>query len=465
MAKDPFKQLNIIKKVSQNGKPVVDCFRLLYKHELWLKAYLQLRPQEKCRKTLNANYLKEIEPLIENLKKGTFRSSFFNDLPGNKAGKEPPFHDLLLLETMKYILQSVYGAQRLFPTGKFRETTASREALKMIKKCFYSFTWCIKGEIFADTLNIHVLRTVLAGKINDKRFLYLLQKVLASKILEYKQAESFRLLMEHIYLLEIDQFVKAYRESKFPRKRGEGERTVQMQYVRFGREFAVGLSCTKKQAFIMQKELEAFLKDRLQIDSDKESRIFLSHLSKTIPFLGYKFCKVKKMQKKCFQGEGKFSKPVNADDRARMYKIVLLIPKRKMREFARKHGYGRLENGATLHRKKLLHKSEQEIAEIYHAELKRFAQYYSLAANFHHMDKLIYLARGSFLKTIAAKRKSTVAKTAKRLKKQKQEIVSRRAVYFERSTYGSEGGEETCCIIRQGALSPTLRSHTEQRGY
>ena len=44
MAKNPFYQLDVIRDVSQNGKKITDCYRLMYNKELWIKAYAKLYP-------------------------------------------------------------------------------------------------------------------------------------------------------------------------------------------------------------------------------------------------------------------------------------------------------------------------------------------------------------------------------------------------------------------------------------
>ena len=42
MATNPFHQLDVIRKISREGKRVKDCYRLLYHKSLWIHVYKQL---------------------------------------------------------------------------------------------------------------------------------------------------------------------------------------------------------------------------------------------------------------------------------------------------------------------------------------------------------------------------------------------------------------------------------------
>jgi RNA-directed DNA polymerase len=63
-------------------------------------------------------------------------------------------------------------------------------------------------------------------------------------------------------------------------------------------------------------------------------------------------------------------------------------------------------------------RSDAEIIHAYNAQLRGFANYYSLANNAKRgMRKLNYIWRGSLLKTLAAKHKTTVGKVVRRLQR------------------------------------------------
>src|SRR5690625_7552276 len=59
----------------------------------------------------------------------------------------------------------------------------------------------------------------------------------------------------------------------------------------------------------------------------------------------------------------------------------------------------------------------------YKAVRRGNANYYRLANNYHHFDRLFYLAESSFIKTMANKRRSTSAKVANSMRKHKQGVL------------------------------------------
>lgn len=254
------------------------------------------------------------------------------------------------------------------------------QALLKVKKNFRHFTWCIKGEI---SPSLHSLPENISLFALDE---YILRQ-LAEESNGEKNGEK---VMPACYL----------RTS--PSKRA--------QYIRSGLEFVIGISDTKKNALTVFEKIRQYFAKRLHVDSN-HTKLFLSHLERPIPFIGYEFFK-----------HGRNRSYVNShterhpDHRPSAEKISLRIPARKIKEFARLKGYGRMEQNVITHRRNIIHKPEREILGIYNSELKSFTEYYRLAENLHHLGKLYYLAEGSFIKTIACKRKSTCAKTARSMR-------------------------------------------------
>ncbi len=84
------------------------------------------------------------------------------------------------------------------------------------------------------------------------------------------------------------------------------------------------------------------------------------------------------------------------------------------------YGYGDITSFQATPRKKLLHYTEAKILHIYNTELIRITNYYKLAMNGHYLRPLYYLAKASFIKTIAMKRKTSYRKEVKRMSRRKQ---------------------------------------------
>ena len=134
--------------------------------------------------------------------------------------------------------------------------------------------------------------------------------------------------------------------------------------------------------------------------------------------------------------------------RAASGNLQLHVPTEKLRAFARARGYGNLDTLNSCSRPALLRLSDAEIVAAYNAEMRGLAQFYALAygAQSGRMHKLHFLWRGSLLKTLAHKHKSTVTKTARVLKD-----GDRMAVRFE-----DDKGRTR--LIRRGSYA-TSRAH------
>ncbi|MBP2256645.1 group II intron reverse transcriptase/maturase [Virgibacillus campisalis] len=495
MATDPFHQLDVIRKASHNGKFITDCYRLMYKKELWMNAYAKLYPnpgkltQGISDDTIDGFSLQKIEGIIEQLKAGTFRFAPVRRvyIPKSNGKKRPlgipSFKDKLVQEVMRMILENVYEPTFSENSHGFRGERSCHTALSQIKSTWKGLTWCIEGDIkgFFDHIDHKVLIKLISKKINDHRFLLLVHNALTSGVMEnwmYRKTYSgtpqggiISPILANIYLHEFDLFMekqlkefdKGARNGEYRKIRskistlsqkikrldqrndhmqwkGRGELILEIQklkakqvkvtsiidprgrnyqrmkYVRYADDFVIGIAGSKQSAVNMKNTIKRFLKDELNLDLSDEKTL-ITHLEKPIPFLGYQFrswdeIKIKKVTYK--------NQKHPLKKRILSGVIKLEIPEKKIKEFATKNRYGNLDSFKIIHRAKLINNSELEILYIYNAELRGIANYYKLANNYHHLDRLFYLAESSFVKTIANKRRSTSMKVATSMRTHKQ---------------------------------------------
>ena len=93
-----------------------------------------------------------------------------------------------------------------------------------------------------------------------------------------------------------------------------------------------------------------------------------------------------------------------------------MLPRDKTVKFAKEYGDITHWNGK--HRAKLLNLSELEILMCYNAEVRGFFNYYSLADNLKDVaSKVFKLTRTSFFRTLAGKRRTTMTKVVRSLKR------------------------------------------------
>jgi hypothetical protein len=95
--------------------------------------------------------------------------------------------------------------------------------------------------------------------------------------------------------------------------------------------------------------------------------------------------------------------------------LALLMPCDKVQTFAKT--YGNPNGWKGTHRSGLLHLSELEILMTYNAEIRGFLGYYTLADNLTTVaSSILWMTTTSFLRTLAAKRQSTLMQVARSLK-------------------------------------------------
>ncbi len=500
MATNPFHQLDVIRKASQNGKTITDCYRLMYKRELWIKAYAKLYPNAgnltkgTSEETIDRFSLQKIDEIIEQLKNGTFRfvpvrRVYIPKANGNKRPLGVPnFKDKLVQEVMRMILENVYEPTFSDNSHGFREGRSCHTALSQIKNTWKGLTWCIEGDIkgFFDHIDHSVLLNLISKRVNDHRFLLLIHNALTSGVMENwtyhktfsgtPQGGIISPLLANIYLHEFDLFMEKQMENfdmgkirdrnkEYMRIRSEisalsrkvkrlDERNghqlwenrevliqsieefkrkqvlipsvdpmdknyQRMKYVRYADDFVIGIAGSKDSTMNVKEKIKDFLKRELHLELSEEKTL-ITHLENPILFLGYEFRK---------WDEIKVTRVSYKNHKYPMKKrtlsgaIKLEIPEKMIRNFAIANGYGNLHNFKIIHRANLINNSELEILHTYNAELRRIANYYKLANNYHHIDKLFYLAESSFIKTIANKRRSTSMKVASSMRTHKQGVL------------------------------------------
>lgn len=374
MARDPFHQLAVIKNVSRQGRMVTDCYRLMYKKEIWYFAsehFLQHHEHACSLKHLN------IPQLIQQLQAGTFRFDM---------QKNTEFQNKLVLEVIVIMLNQVYG------TILNREQVTSHHILANIKYGWKNVTWCIRGNIpFTKNHFYYHCKALLANKISDRRFLQLIHHALKSDVFTNEQRfKEMQSILWNLLVRTFDTFMADFK-------------AYNIKYHRYQNQYIIGIPGKKKLALHIKSLIAEYLSSSYTIESD----IHISNLTSAVPFLGYT------IEREQYVSNVK-----------RLDRIRLVLPFRVMQQFAAKHHYGSLKCFAAIPRPQLINCSELQIMQSYNAELKQFANYYKLATNFHHLRKLIDLARSSFIKTIAKKRRSTPSKVAKELKKCKSGRLS-----------------------------------------
>ena len=128
-------------------------------------------------------YVKE---LIQSLKDGTYKANpVRREYIPKKNGKLrplgiPSFHDKLLQEVVRMILEAIYEPVFDSHSHGFRPGKSCHTALRQISSDFTGVVWFIEGDIQGcfDNINHEKLIDILSRKIKDSRFLNIIRQFL-----------------------------------------------------------------------------------------------------------------------------------------------------------------------------------------------------------------------------------------------------------------------------------------------
>src|SRR5947209_8442992 len=471
--------LAILSKMAQKpGVQFDKLFQKLYNVDLWLLAYQQIAPIPGNMtvgvdgKTIDKAGLKLITDLIADLKASRYKPCPARRVYIPKANGKlrplgiPAFRDKLLMTVLKLILEAIYEPTFSRCSHGFRPERSCHTALEQIQTEMTGTRWWVEGDIkgFFDHVNHDTLLSILSRRISDKRFLHLIGQLLKAGYVEdwrYHQTYSgvpqggnLSPLLANLYLNELDQAIitkmamfnkgKARKESREYRRisrkvdaakkqaRRTGEwtaykalRTIKLQtlsgepqdpeyrrlfYARYADDFLCAVIGTKAEAEELKAWLEDYLREELHLELSAEKTL-ITHASQRVRFLGYDITRWKRSRiRRIHTKQGSITRRTGG------YQLRLLMPQDKIAGFAKK--YGDISNWHGKHRNDLLNLSEVEILLIYNAEVRGFLGYYALADNLTtEAHRILWLRAGSFFRTSAAKRQSTVKKVTRSLKR------------------------------------------------
>lgn len=489
-------------------------FQKLYNVELWLLAYQRIAPkpgnmtQGVDGKTVDGAGLKLIQDAIADLKASRYKPTPVRRVYIPKPnGKQrplgiPAFREKLLGTVLKLILEAIYEPIFSKNSHGFRPGRSCHTALEAVKREMNGVRWWVEGDIkgYFDNVNHDTLLRILSKRITDKRFLHLIGQFLKAGYMEdWKYNQTFSgvpqggtlsPVLSNIYLDELDRAIAMksaqfnqgknrketreyhslkkviYRAKQKARKTGDWSRYKalkqkqlkmeatdpvdpdykRLKYLRYADDFLVGIHGSKADAQEIKSWLEAFLKDELQLELSVEKTL-ITNSKERIRFLGYDI--------KRWPGGRVLRLHTRQGIQTRRtasYHLGLLMPVDKTIKFAQEYGDTNTWQGK--HRSKLLDLSELEILMTYNAEVRGFLEYYSLADNLKDAaGRVLWITQMSFFRTLAGKRKSSVKKVVKSLKKgpnrfvisvekegkgikEYELIASTRQLRTEKATYG-----------------------------
>ena len=491
------RRLEALTTISKRGKRINGLFRLMEAPMLWHEAYAKIYANEGAitkgtdEVTLDGFSEERVVAIITRLKSGTYRfkPTRRTYIP-KKNGKKRPLgissgDDKLVQEVVRIILERIYEPIFEESSHGFRPERSPHTALQHIDQQGDAVKWWIDMDIrdYFTTINHDRLMKLLQKKIEDKRFLHLIQAMLDAGYLEdwtyhatysgVPQGSICAPILANVYLHELDCFMKTVQEQfhqgkerrpnkgyehysrkirrlrkKYDTLKGKGAEKEQLQEVQraiknlqqlrrhypsrdpFDPEFRRLHYCRFADDFIIgvigsHTDAEAVREKVKRFIQETlkltiaEEKSHIRHSKEGATFVGYWI--------KSYSGHRVVKVKVgnrHTTRKSMSERIQLHIPPGKLQKFSSDRRYGNYQTAKATHKVHLTMLSDAEIILAYNAELRGLANYYALAHNVKtKMSKLQYLWRGSLFLTLAHKHKASMKQVAKRLKGEEGHVL------------------------------------------
>jgi group II intron reverse transcriptase/maturase len=457
--------LAVLRERGRKGLPCEELYRQMFNKSLYLLAYGNIYSNQgamtpgACDETADGMSEEKIDQIIAAMRGEWYRFAPVRrvHIP-KKNGKLrplglPSWSDKLAGEVVRLLLEAYYEPTFSGHSHGFRKGRGCHTALREVQETWTGTVWFIEGDISDcfGSIDHEILITILAEKIHDNRFLRLIRNMLTAGYMEdwqYHETLSgtpqggvVSPLLSNIYLGKLDQYAerelipqytrgsrrKPGREYKRlagrrwdARQRGDRaqarELARQMRvlpsvdpmdpgyrrlfYIRYADDHLLGFAGPKAEAEEIKAKLAAFLRGNLALELNAGKTLISHARTRAARFLGYEIIAQHSSTK------------LTGGRRSANGKIALRVPLDVIT--ARCARYRR--RGKPWHRSSLQNLPDYDIVRIYGAEYRGVVNYYLLAQDAWRLRKLRWNAETSMLKTLAAKHKSTVTRTAARYK-------------------------------------------------
>ena len=490
--------LNIIRERGERGLPLERLYRQLYNRELYLRAYGKLYRNKGAMtpgatpETVDGMSLDKIDSLIETVRQERYRWTPVRRTYIPKGLRKrplglPTWSDKVLQEVMRQLLEAYYEPQFSHHAHGYRPGRGCHTALREIQQ-WHGTKWFIEGDIcsFFNEMNHTILVNILCEKIQDNRFIRLIENFLKAGYLEQwrfvnnhsgvPQGGVLSPLLSNLILDKLDQFVahtlipahsRGRRRKTYPpyvaltkkawkaRQSGDWKAAQRyrqlaqqlpsrdpndpnfrrLKYCRYCDDFLLGFAGPKAEAQAIKDQLATFLKDELDLDLSDQKTLITHARSQKAHFLGYELHTLDADDKHDHRGQ----RCINGA-------IGLRVPQPVIQKHCAKY----MRRGKPWHLMQRTNDSPYSIVVKYQAEYVGVVQYYRLAYNLHQLSRLKQVMETSLVRTLAKKHRISKAQV---YRKYKTSHTNQDGTYKVLEVVVPRPNEEPPLVARFGGIS------------
>lgn len=332
-----------------------DVFRLLYSKEIYYIAYNNIKSNDGAETkgsdgtSLHGFCEAWVDEIIS-----SFRDESYQPIPSKtvyipkKNGKKrklsfPNGKDKLVQEVIRIILECIYEPTFSNLSHGYRPNRSIHSAISQIDT-WRATTWFLEGDISAcfDEVDHRVLENILRERINDERFIRLINKLLKAGYLDTefnfhkskfgtKQGSICSPILANIYLDKLDRFMEdvirrdtkgnyrkqnpEYAQVRYQLNKAKQNHDVvtiktlskklktlssidvmdlnfrRVKYVRYADDFLIGIIADKEYAKQLKIEIKQFLEEVLHLRLSEEKTKITNALHDKAHFLGFEITK------------------------------------------------------------------------------------------------------------------------------------------------------------------------------
>lgn len=462
--------LGLLRERGKKGLPLKRVYRQLFNRNLYLSAYGKIYRNAGATtkgvtdETVDAMSLEKIDKIIQ-----TLRTERYEWQPAKRVyilkrnGKKRPlglpvWSDKLLAEVIRLILNAYYDGQFSEHSHGFREGRGCHTAFQEMYHTWDGVTWIIEGDVSDcfGSLDHDLLITTLGEKIQDGRFLRLIQKLLDAGYLEdwkwnqtlsgVPQGSIVSPILANILLDRFDRYVETALRPQYNRgnkrklnpeyvklhrqmhklfKKGQKEAAFRvrkhlqklpsidpqdaeyrrLKYIRYADDFVLAFTGPKSEAEDIKRQIATFLREELRLHLSEEKTLITHARTSAARFLGYHITTLHSDAKHSRTKAGFKRRSING-------RIGLCVPQAVLTEKCNRFKKG----NKPIQRAELLNESDYTIIATYQLEYRGMANYYHCAYNMGSLQSLKWTMEQSLTKTLAHKHKTSVANIYKQYK-------------------------------------------------